>query len=54
MLEINWCSLLIGVLIGAIIGGTIAGFVCYRLGYNKMRDNAHEHARRLRLLSWNR
>lgn len=51
MLESNWYFLLIGVLIGAIIGGAIAGFVCYRLGYNKMLDETHEHAR-MHMFAW--
>ena len=51
MLESNWYFLLIGVLIGAIIGGAIAGFVCYRLGYNKMWDEAHIHAR-MHMFAW--
>ena len=52
MLGINWSSLLIGVLIGAVIGGDIAGFVCYRLGYNKMWDKAHNYER-MRMFGWN-
>ena len=48
MLGNFWFVLLIGVL----IGGTIAGFVCYRIGYNKMHDEAHKYAK-MHLICWN-
>ena len=51
ILKINWTSLFIGVLIGLIVGGGIAAFIFYRIGYNKMWDKAHEHAR-MHMLSW--
>ncbi len=52
MFGISWTIILIAALIGVVIGGAVVGFVCYRIGYNKMRDEAHEYEK-LHLLGFN-